>query len=605
MRYIYQNVVQDGRGNFVASATVTVTLAGGTTKASIYSALTGGTVDADGIITTGTDGTFTFYVDEANYSHSQQFRIVWSKSGFTSETWDYIQIFPDGDRTAITDSTADQGDSSVVGTIAWHIADAAGSAVAINLLYGTYKIATKLTIAVNNVWIVGRPGPRPVITNSIAGAASDCIEFTTSDPDGAATLGSGCGIEHVTVTASDEDMTDGAAIKIVKHSGFTLRSVVTLKHPYGIDLYGTLNSDFSDFYLYHTGSTTVNSSALLRISGQLNDDASYSIPWTTTFADFHIGCGNTVDYGLLIQHADGLMFSNAYVSGAKEDLIRLAPNQATYTVVNVLLNNIFFDSTAYSDYGMLIDSSTASVGTVEINNCVFGGMDSGGILATGNGLTDLLISNTRFNNIDLAAISYSETSARIIVNGCVFNNCRTDADSGGVITPVNSNTTIISNSIFRNDAGVAAWGIIFTGTHNKAVVTGCTFENFSGGDIGPSAATFNDGYEASGNITDDADGIKNTTHIQIPVGLADEATPTVLYGRYFTTGGTTTITDFDDGKTGQVISVIAEHSLTITDGTNIFLSGSANWAMTATDTLSLICKADNKWYELSRGDNGA
>ena len=146
MRYIYQNVVQDGRGNFVASATVTVTLAGGTTKASIYSALTGGTVDADGIITTGTDGTFTFYVDEANYSHSQQFRIVWSKSGYTSETWDYIQIFPDGDRTLLSGSTVDQGDNSIVGTLAWHVADISTDSVTVTVLPGTYDLTTAVTL---------------------------------------------------------------------------------------------------------------------------------------------------------------------------------------------------------------------------------------------------------------------------------------------------------------------------------------------------------------------------------------------------------------------------------------------------------------------------
>lgn len=87
--------------------------------------------------------------------------------------------------------------------------------------------------------------------------------------------------------------------------------------------------------------------------------------------------------------------------------------------------------------------------------------------------------------------------------------------------------------------------------------------------------------------------------------LKDEATPSVKDGNLWLTGGTTTITDFIYGVKGQTITVIAEHSLTITDGTNIFLSGSANWAMTATDTLTLICKADKKWYEISRGDNGA
>ena len=132
--------------SYPCRTSVTVTLAGGTTKASIYSALTGGTVDADGIITTGTDGTFAFYVDEDDYSHSQQFRIVWSKSGFTSETWDYIQIFPDGDRTLLTGSTVDQGDAAIVGTLAWHIADLAGSKGTVTALDGTYDMTTNTTI---------------------------------------------------------------------------------------------------------------------------------------------------------------------------------------------------------------------------------------------------------------------------------------------------------------------------------------------------------------------------------------------------------------------------------------------------------------------------
>jgi len=85
--------------------------------------------------------------------------------------------------------------------------------------------------------------------------------------------------------------------------------------------------------------------------------------------------------------------------------------------------------------------------------------------------------------------------------------------------------------------------------------------------------------------------------------LANDATPTVAAGTKFLTGGTTTITDFDDGVTGQIIYIISEHAITITDGTNIFLSGSANFVMAATDTLTLICKADGLWYELGRSDN--
>jgi|GEM_PF-3958655 hypothetical protein len=97
-------------------------------------------------------------------------------------------------------------------------------------------------------------------------------------------------------------------------------------------------------------------------------------------------------------------------------------------------------------------------------------------------------------------------------------------------------------------------------------------------------------------------GAGGVIHYKIST-LADDATPTVGNGYYFLTGGTTTITDFDDGVEGQEIKIIAEHSITITDGTNIFLSGSANYVMAATDTLMLIQKADGKWYEMARSNN--
>jgi len=85
--------------------------------------------------------------------------------------------------------------------------------------------------------------------------------------------------------------------------------------------------------------------------------------------------------------------------------------------------------------------------------------------------------------------------------------------------------------------------------------------------------------------------------------LANDATPSVSGSNQWLTGGTTTITDFDDGYIGQVITIISEHAITITDGTNIFLNGSANFVMGATDILTLIQKADGLWYEISRSDN--
>ena len=88
--------------------------------------------------------------------------------------------------------------------------------------------------------------------------------------------------------------------------------------------------------------------------------------------------------------------------------------------------------------------------------------------------------------------------------------------------------------------------------------------------------------------------------------LANDATPSVITDEArskWLTGGTTTITDFDDGFIGQEIVVMSEHAITITDGTNIFLNGSANFVMASTDSLTLIQKVDGLWYEVSRSAN--
>jgi len=92
MRHKYSGVFRDGAGNIVSGGTVSVYLAGtGTTAAaSIYTTATGAT--AVNTVTSGTDGTFTFYVDRFDYDRNQQFKVVLNKTNFTEKSYDYIEI---------------------------------------------------------------------------------------------------------------------------------------------------------------------------------------------------------------------------------------------------------------------------------------------------------------------------------------------------------------------------------------------------------------------------------------------------------------------------------------------------------------------------------
>ncbi len=85
--------------------------------------------------------------------------------------------------------------------------------------------------------------------------------------------------------------------------------------------------------------------------------------------------------------------------------------------------------------------------------------------------------------------------------------------------------------------------------------------------------------------------------------LANNATPTVAGGRLYKTGGTTTITDFDDGLLGQELEILSAHAITITDGSNILLNGSANFVMASGDVLVLRMFNDQVWVETSRQVN--
>ena len=92
MRYSHYGVFRDGNGRIIQSGTIAVFLAGTTTPATIYT--TDVIVTSVNSVTSGTDGSFLFYVDTDDYSTDQLFKMILSKTGYTSTTIDVIPIIP-------------------------------------------------------------------------------------------------------------------------------------------------------------------------------------------------------------------------------------------------------------------------------------------------------------------------------------------------------------------------------------------------------------------------------------------------------------------------------------------------------------------------------
>lgn len=182
-----------------------------------------------------------------------------------------------------------------------------------------------------------------------------------------------------------------------------------------------------------------------------------------------------------------------------------------------------------------------------------------------------------------------------------------DADAVRALLSSNTNSGVLMTSdTFTGDGSTTAYVLSVTpaGVNGLLVtIDGVVQEPTGDYTVSSSTLTFLTAPPNNSDIV--VRNLGNTVTVVVSgfTTLDDIATPSVLGGQLFLTGGTTTITDFLNGSTGQEITIMSDHAITITDGTNIFLAGSVNFVMASTDTLTLIQRPDGNWYEKSRSVN--
>lgn len=90
MRRYYKNVLRDQDGNVIPASEISVFLAGTATPANVYATL-GGTVPVHKV-DTDENGVVEFYVSSLDYGSAQKFKMTSDKDGFTSVTWDNVDV---------------------------------------------------------------------------------------------------------------------------------------------------------------------------------------------------------------------------------------------------------------------------------------------------------------------------------------------------------------------------------------------------------------------------------------------------------------------------------------------------------------------------------
>jgi len=95
-----------------------------------------------------------------------------------------------------------------------------------------------------------------------------------------------------------------------------------------------------------------------------------------------------------------------------------------------------------------------------------------------------------------------------------------------------------------------------------------------------------------------------------PIALANDGTPTVADHNIWKTSGTTTITDFDNGVAGQIITILCKTSLTFDfataqDADHNLDGSSANITADTGDMLIFLSEDGTRWVLISNNDASA
>lgn len=309
-----------------------------------------------------------------------------------------------------------------------------------------------------------------------------------------------------------------------------------------------------------------------------------------TGIDTHGGYDLLVANNIVHNCKYGIKITDRDVSGLRT----IAPKNIT------IANNYIDDNNLNLGSGIIINGAFEGGSTVDYatNISVTGNVISGHGLSTDVTSGGIRCYSTR--NLSITGntirrprpvgivLQFDNESFNITGNTIVDPNSNTDTTRCVFTHATNNQGTIVGNTFVYENSGVATnvaqWAVEKganaggTGADSIITVANNNLVNVQSGKLQLS----NFGMTYSGGDT--SPSVKNTTFMSI------------------SNGGATTITNFDDGYEGQVITLYFSDGNTTINRDNCYLAGGTNFTSSNADMLTLQLKA-GKWYEVSRSVN--
>jgi len=475
---------------------------------------------------------------------------------------------------------------------------------------GNYKVTSTLTVTTSRVYLQGDGETITQIARNTD--YGDTIAFT----NGAASAISNVGVMNMTIThdITTVGVSSGAHINYNGCYKTTTRNVNLI---YGYNQLLIRGGAFHDVDNVHMIGTYVSADAKRNsLSGlkltALTTNPGGLVTLATQVRVRHMQIGGALQashlYCILIEGSEEVEINQSHCAHGQYN-VYITQNALDEPILETNFTDCYFDANAVHNIFMTGSTATGDyyIGQTSFNACHIkaGGYGGSGLHVDGTVRAGAYAQATRGLTVDachisaniLHGINLTGCNNAIITNNEIKGNSYSSAGTYvGLIIGVAADRVMVSNNIIGGDAVGKSTGNQIYGIR---IDNGCSDISVIGNDVENNyTASISDGSTTTAKIIEN-----NKGYYDKPRVLANEATPTVINGKLFRTGGTTTITDFDDGLEGQVITILSEHAVTITDGTNIFLNGSANFVMASTDTLTLVQKSDGFWYEQSRSVN--